>query len=131
MSFWLDTHSELISARFSKDFILKGIKLILENNNSTFNNVFYNQSKGTAMGTKVAPTYATLVLDFLEEILYEKNRTEKGKEFAKYIEDQWKRYLDDCFMFGQNSREDLDLFENMINSLHKDLKFKIMYSYLF
>ena len=56
MSFWLDTHPELIPARFSKDFILKGIKLILENNNFTFNNVFYNQSKGTAMGTKVAPT---------------------------------------------------------------------------
>ena len=46
------------------------------------------------MGTKVAPT---LVLSYLEEILYEKHRTEKGKEFAKYIEDQWKRYLDDCF----------------------------------
>ena len=82
MSFWFDTLSELIRARFSKDFILKGIKLILENNNFTFNNVFYNQSKGTAMGTKVAPTYATLVLGFLE-ILYEKIRTEKGKEFAK------------------------------------------------
>ena len=77
------------------------------------------------MGTEVAPTYATLVLGCLEEILYEKIRTEKGKEFAKYIEDQWKRYLDDRFMFWQNSHEDLDLFEHMLNSLHKDLKFKI------
>ena len=81
--------NELIPARFSNDFILKGIKLILENNNFTFNNVFYNQSKGTAVGTKVAQTYATLVLGSLEEILYKQNRTEKGKEFAKYsyIED--------------------------------------------
>ena len=115
MSFWLDTHPELIPARFSKDFFLKGIKLIFENNNLTFYNVFYNQSEGIATGTKVAPTYATLVLGFLEEILYEKIRTEKGKEFAKYIEDKRKRYLEDCFMFWQNSYEDLDLFENMLN----------------
>ena len=40
------------------------------------------------MGTKVALTYATLVLGFLEEILYEKIRMQEGKEFAKYIEDQ-------------------------------------------
>ena len=31
-------------------------------------------------------------------------------------------------MFWQNSHEDLDLFENMLNSLHKDLKFKIQTS---
>ena len=80
------------------------------------------------MGTKVASTYATLVLGFLEEINTKKIRTEKGKEFAKYIEDQWKRYLDDCFMFWQNSHGDLDLFENMLNSPHKELKFKIQTS---
>ena len=31
-------------------------------------------------------------------------------------------------MFWQNSHEDLDLFENMLNSLYKDLKFKIQTS---
>ena len=72
------------------------------------------------MGTKNAPTYATLVLGFLEEILCKK-RTEKGEELAEYIEDQWKRYLDDCVMFCQNSLEDLDLFVNMLNSLRKVL----------
>jgi hypothetical protein len=32
---------------------------------------FYQQKRGTAMGTKMAPTYATLVLGYLEHILYE------------------------------------------------------------
>ena len=31
-------------------------------------------------------------------------------------------------MFWQNSHEDLDLFKNILNSLHKDLKFKIQTS---
>ena len=31
--------------------------------------MYYNQIRGTAMGTKFAPTYATLVLAYLEEKL--------------------------------------------------------------
>jgi len=44
---------------------------ILENNVFKFDNNYYKQTKGTAMGTKFAPTYATLVLGFLEKQLYE------------------------------------------------------------
>ena len=49
------------------------------------------------MGTKVAPTYATLVLGYLEELMYEKNTLEKGQKFGHYIIENWKRFLDDCF----------------------------------
>ena len=35
-----------------------------------FDGSFYNQIRGTAMETKFAPTYATLVLAYLEERLY-------------------------------------------------------------
>ena len=51
-------------------FILESIKIILENNNFDFNDKMYTQVRGTAMGTKFAPTYATLVLAYLEEKLY-------------------------------------------------------------
>ena len=60
----------------------RGLQIILENNNFSFNKSFYNQTKGTAMGTKVAPTYATLVLGFLEEKLYRIAEHQKGLEFA-------------------------------------------------
>ena len=35
-----------------------------------FNNEFYNQIKGTAMGTIFAPTYATLSMGYFEIKLY-------------------------------------------------------------
>ena len=51
------------------------------------------QVRGTAMGTKFAPTYATLVLAYLEEMLYVQTEIKYGKEFARYIKNNWKRFL--------------------------------------
>jgi len=128
ISYWLDRYPEIIHDRFDKEFIVKGLELILKNNNFSFNSLFFNKCKGTAMGTKVAPTYATLVLGYLEEKLYVKIASEKGGDFAEYIQKQWKRYLDDCFMFWERSLSDLIFFENILNSLHTDIIFKIQQS---
>ena len=126
--FWLERHPELIHNRFSKEFILEGLSIILENNIFLFNGSFYNQRKGTAMGTKVAPTYATLVLGYLEELMYEKITLEKGQNFGHYIIENWKRFLDDCFSIWPFSLEDLNYFETVLNNLHKDIQFKPMIS---
>ena len=37
---------------------MERLKLVLENNHFFFDNNYFLQIKGTAMGTKVAPTYA-------------------------------------------------------------------------
>ena len=55
---------------FNKKFITEGIELILNNNSFQFNHINYIQTLGTSMGTKIAPTYATLTLAYLEENLY-------------------------------------------------------------
>ena len=99
ITYWLEKHPSLIHRRFNKTFIIEGIKVILENNNVTFDGKFYKQVKGTAMGTKFAPTYATLVLAYLEELLYDKAEQEYDKDFAEFLRNFWKRFLDDCFMF--------------------------------
>ena len=39
----------------------------------------YRQTKGMEMGIKFAPVYATLVIGYLEEILYEKTNAKYGK----------------------------------------------------
>lgn len=124
ISYWLDNHPELIPNRFTKEFIIEGIRIILENNNFSFNGIFYKQTKGTAMGTKMAPTYATLVLGYLEKQLYTLLLKEKGDLFAHYIETHWKRFLDDCFIFWPFSLKELEIFHNILNSLHKDIQFK-------
>jgi hypothetical protein len=41
------------------------------------------------MGTKMAPTCATLVLGYLEHILYEQLLNSYGQEFASYVRQSW------------------------------------------
>ena len=125
---WLTKYPNLIHKRFSKEFILESIKTILENNNFLFNDVMYNQVRGTAMGTKFAPTYATLVLAYLEEILYTKVAMTFDQEFALYIKENWKRFLDDCFIFWSKGENNLKTFHSILNDLHPDLNFTIEYN---
>ena len=66
VKFWIEKHPDALPIRFSRDFIISSLKLVLENNHFAFDNEYFLQIKGTAMGTKVAPTYATLVIGFLE-----------------------------------------------------------------
>ena len=70
ISFWIDKYPEILHPRFNK-FITQGKEWILNNNSFHFDKRNYTQTLGTAKGTKMAPTYATLTLSFLEENLYE------------------------------------------------------------
>lgn len=85
ISFWMDKQGHQIDQRFPKELILEGLQLILENNHFFFDDKYYLQIKGTAMGTKVAPKYATLVLGFLEEKMYAETHEILGDDFANYI----------------------------------------------
>ena len=96
---------------------------MLENNHFHFDDSYYLQIKGTAMGTKVAPTYATLVMGFLEEKLYNELPGIFDQQFSLYIKENWKRYLDDCFIFWTKSEENLERFHSLINNLHESIKF--------
>ena len=47
------------------------------------------------MGTRVAPTYATLTMAFLEETkLYPKIQNALGERAEKYTRENWFRFLD-------------------------------------
>ena len=70
IQFWLEKYPQELPARIDKNFILEGIKFILENNYFCLNDKYFLQKKGTAMGTKFAPIFSTLVLGYLEEKLY-------------------------------------------------------------
>lgn len=83
---------------------------MLNNDTFVFNNTHYEQIKGTAMGTKMAPTYATLTLRFLEEHLYNKIARDFGSNLAENIKKTWKRYFDDCFIIWNQEILDLEAF---------------------
>ena len=50
--------------------LLKFIKLVLTCNNLRFQGSHYIQQTGTAMGTRIAPTYENLYMGLLEEQFY-------------------------------------------------------------
>ena len=65
--YWLNNKSNLILNQFSKNFILEALEFIPRNNNSKFDEIFYNQTEGTVRGTKCAPPCACLVVGYKEE----------------------------------------------------------------
>ena len=65
---------------FSKESISESISIVLKENTFHFDNKFYRQIQATAMGTKMAPTYATLVLGYLEKELYSEYEKIFGEE---------------------------------------------------
>lgn len=121
--FWLEKHRNVIDTRFTTQFLLSALKLILENNSFYFNGRYYLQISGTAMGTKVAPTYATLVMGFLEDKMYKLVESTFNLSFSKYIKEQWKRFLDDCFIIWTKNRDELNLFQNLLNNINPSIQF--------
>lgn len=121
--FWVNKHPEAVHPRFNEAFIIESLKIILQNNTFYFDGKYYKQILGTAMGTKVAPTYANLVMGYLEHKLYEIVKANFGDTFSMYIKGCWKRYLDDCFIIWTKSRTDLSTFEEILNNLNPSIKF--------
>ena len=94
--------------------MLKLIELVLENNHFQFNSENYMQKMGTAMGSPMAPAYASLFMGKLE------------KEFLEgrgILPSMWLRFLDDIFMVWNHSLESLHSFIDALNSFHPSIKF--------
>ena len=88
VEYWLVTYPELIHSRFNKSFILEALKLVLKIN------ILVKLPE--LLSIIVAPTYATLVMRYPEIQFYKKCKREFGANNVKYIEENWRRFLDDC-----------------------------------
>ena len=120
---WLDRFPELLHYRFSKEFVIEGLKLILSNANFQFNGQFYTLKEGTVTGTTVSPTYATLTIAYLELNLYSKVREKYGENIEKYVRANWKRFLDDGHILWKKSFGPIQEFISLLNSLDGDIRF--------
>ena len=123
LQLWINKHRNEIPSRFSDEFILESMEYILKNNTFKFNNIFFRQIRGTAMGTKVAPTFSTLTIAYLEDKLYKEVATTFGMSFSKTFIESWKRYLDDCFLLWTRTEEELLLLHKMLNNLNTHINF--------
>ena len=88
--------------------------LVLENNYFEFNDRFYRQKLGMAIGTKFAPAYANLFMTRLEERLLEAS---PDKPLI------WMRFIDDVFFIWMLGEEKLKSFINHLNSSYETIKF--------
>jgi hypothetical protein len=123
IKYWLNKFPELLNFRFTPEFILEGLELVLKNSNFQFNGDYFALIKGTATGTTVAPTYATLVMAFLEVQLYQNIKHTFGEAVQKYFFQNWKRFLDDCFIPWKKTFGDFNIVLNMLNNLDPNLNF--------
>ena len=124
ISYWLTKRQDLIPERFSKEFIIESLNLILKNNNFIFDDQLYNQKEGTAMGNKAAPPYACLVMGYLEETKLFPTILPKyfSREQCDQITLYYKRYMDDGFSPLPNNVS-IELFINCLNEMHPCIKF--------
>ena len=95
------------------------IKLILTRNAFIFNEAFYLQQSGTAMGTRMAPSYANLFMGkFEREFL----RTQTALPLV------WWRFIDDVFTIWTHGEQQLQTFLGELNHHHTSIKFTANWS---
>ena len=104
---------------FLTDLLVK----VLDGNIFEFNGKLWQQQIGTAMGTKVAPTYACLFMGWLEDhILQNWSQQKSGPQ-----PHMWRRYIDDIFFIWHGSVQELESFIQFINKQHSHIKFTATY----
>ena len=96
------------------DCLVTMFTMVLKKNNFTFNGDHYLQINGTAMGTKMAPSYAnTLMGKFAKQLL--ESSIERPLS--------WYRLIDEVDMKWTQSDEELQNLLSRANNLHPSMKF--------
>ena len=97
-------------------YLVRMLELILKCNNFTFNRKHFLQVNGTAMGTRVAPTYANLFMAHFEETYVYSYRNNSKPRI-------WFRFIDDIWGVFSGNRIDFQTFVNYLNNVHNSIKF--------
>ena len=98
-----------------KNMLRDFLKVVIRDNHFRFDQDFYDQIRGVAMGTRCAPPFANLFLAALEE--------KALVDWEGPPPAFWKRFLDDILMLWTASRESLDRFIIHLNSQMSTIKF--------
>ena len=117
---FLDKRSQEEKDTMPTKFLMECLELVLNGNIFTFNEELFIQKIGTAMGTKLAPTYACLFMGWLEEEFLQ-------RKWSGVQPKMWKRYIDDIFFLWTGSVQDLESFITELNDHHSHIKFTANY----
>ena len=104
----------------SNQSLLKLLRMVLTKNNFNFNEQHFLQTNGTAMGTRVAPSYANIFMArFEEQYVY---------PYHLHIH-LWRRYIDDIIMLWLHGKEELLKFVHYLNTRLEHIRFTVEYSH--
>ena len=112
-----DTLSRLrpVTDKPSTEHILTMLRKVLTMNNFEFAGRHFLQVGGTAMGTKVAPSFANTYIGW-----FERNHVYTYHKQPLL----WVRFIDDIFQIWQHGLEEFRLFENRLNNCEDSIKFE-------
>ncbi|XP_072421549.1 uncharacterized protein [Chiloscyllium punctatum] len=105
----------------SPNTILQLIRFILDHNVFTFDNQFFIQTHGTAMGTNFALQYANIFMHRFEQDFF------SMQDLKPTL---YTRYTDDIFFLLTHGEESLIKLHSDINKFHPTIKLTIDYSRL-
>ena len=88
----------------------------LQNNYVRFGEEFYKQTKGIAMGSRVAPPIAITFMHTIESLIL----SSPGDQPVLYL-----RYIDDILGVWTHGADALDKYHQFMNSFHPSLKFSL------
>ncbi|CAJ0940289.1 unnamed protein product, partial [Ranitomeya imitator] len=95
------------------------LRLILYENYFLYEDTFYNQQRGTAMGSNVAPAYANAFMNH-----FEVNYVFTNLLFQQHVI-CYHRFIDDIFLIWTGTAATLNTFYLFLNSIHPELQFTI------
>ena len=104
-------------------FLITLLTLTLTWNIFEFGLKTFIQLIGTAMGTRVAPTYANIFMMKIDTMIQGIAREMNNKLISFY-----KRFIDDIFIIWHGTEEDLKEFMTKINKAHPTIKFTVSYN---
>ena len=103
-----DTHP------MKKLLICRLANLVLTKNYFEFNKKLYRQIQSTAMGTRMAPSYANIFMKYIELQLIETSPKKPT---------MWIRFIDDILMIWSHGKQALEEFKQLANNIHPTIKF--------
>ena len=109
------------------DYLVKLMRVILENNLFRFNEELWRQEVGCAMGTKPAPSYADI---FMAKKIDDKiiSLAQMYSRHGKSPIEIFKRFLDDIFSIFKGSTKNLHILFEEMNKIHETIKFTMNHS---
>ena len=125
VGYFLLKFKEDIHPRFNIGFILESIDFVSKNNTCVFDNEYFLQLHGTAVGTVLAPTYGNRSMGYHEIKLYDLIELNYNLDIRQYFAENWKRFLDDCETLLKTDVIKPDDQLTILNSATIDIQFSM------